>query len=269
MNKKTHFLWKNLSLLLVLCLLLTALPGGPARAEEDAVTAKLKEARLLVNKGQGLAAKELLENAAKELDDPRLETALMRLEKGQWKNVEQIIYRSDGSVNYSFRYEYDAGGKRSRSQTLSAEGKVQSEELFEFNGENLRIGGKIYDGEGRLTSWAEFELNETGDLVRQVTYSESGVVSMYEYFYNEYGDAELIIRYNGLGEEASRTEYTFDEYGIFTGMTNTSPDGRSVAFPFDNSYEIDPDGQTLLIRCIHHSSGLTAADYVMRFIPLQ
>lgn len=270
MNRETfRRLRCGFGLLLILCLLLSALPGFACAETEDAVAARLAEARLLVNQGRGLAAKELLESAQQEWSDLRLAKALYRLEMGQWKNTEQIVYRSDGSVNYRFCYEYSETGQRVRSLTLSPEGEVQSEEVFTFNGENLRVGGMICDGEGRQTARAEFDLNEAGDVVRSVRYTGDKAVSRYEYIYNEYGDAVRIIRRDGEGTEQSRTDYTFDDYGVFTSMTNTFPDGQSVCFEFDNSYELEKAGELLRIKSCHRQTGQLAAEYVFRYIPLQ
>ncbi len=238
-------------------------PADLKEAEIDEQTAAvLDDAMLLINQGEGLKAKEMLKDAFQTSGDPVLETAIQHLENSQWKKVRQTVYKSDGSVQYDYSYEYDEAGRCIETRTLSADGSNQSVQITEYDQAGLKCGTTVCDADGKVTSKSVIICDGKGNPIR----SEGSMT--FEYFWNSFGDNTMIIRYNSDGEETSRTLYTYDEFGINTGMTNII-DGKSMEFSYDNKYDFDENEESLHVTSYHKGTEKKAVEYDFVFIPLK
>ncbi len=233
----------------------------PAFEEETASV--LNKARFLVNRGEGLEAMKQLLVAAKASDDPAIETAIRHLENSQWKKVSQTVYsNTGGDILNSTSYVYNDAGICSEVENYAADGKLSYKQVYRFDSNGFPCGVTSYDPDGSVRSEVVVVCDELGNMIRQ-----EGSAT-YQYFYNLYGDNTLIIRTEADGEEFSRTFYTYDEYGIWAGMTNLI-DGRSIVQQFDSEYEFLDGGETLRIVCRHSGTDRIASEYELKYIPLK
>ena len=77
----------------------------------------------------------------------------------------------------------------------------------------------------------------------------------------------MIHRFGAYGQELNRTFYAYDDYGVWSGMTNLI-DGRCVELPYDMKYEFLNRGDTIHITCRHSGTETIAAEYELVFTPL-
>ncbi len=232
------------------------------QAFDEETVSVLNEARFLVNRGEGLEAMKKLLIAAKTSDDPAIETAIQRLENSQWKKVSQTVYTSSGDINYGFSYDYNDAGRGAVVETLSADGTLRSKQVYRFDSNGFPCGMTSYDSSGNAAGEADVVCDELGNMIRQ-----EGSTT-YQYFNNLYGNNTLIIRTGAEGEELSRTFYSYDDYGIISGMINLI-DGKVSSQKFDMEYDFLDGGETLHITCRHSGRDLIASEYDLKYIPLR
>ena len=258
---------KLLSLLLCLCLLVTALPGVVASAEGDDVSALLVQARRLYNQGHGLDALELLHAARESTDDARLDTAIRKLMCSQNRRTEQIAYRSNGDIVLHYSYMYGDDGRKINYSSYTDEGMTTL--AYEYDDDGLLTGYTVYqpsDPDAALEYWAEVELDACGDPIRVVTYDDEGVRGSFEYENNEYGEAVVIRRFDRDGELTSASTYTFDDYGIWTSIGTSYPGRDNVYARFDLRYEFDDEGHLTHVQAIQNGR-FVGAEYSFTYIP--
>lgn len=259
--------WKLLSLLVCLCLLLTALPGVVASAEGDPVADVLVQARLLYNQGRGLDALELLSSARESMDDERLDTAITKLINSQNRRTEQIAYASDGSIVVHYSYLYSDEGRKISYSSYDDTGMTTL--AYDYDDDGLLTGYIVYqpsDPDAALEYWAEVELDACGDPIRVVTYDDEGVRGSFEYENNEYGEAVVIRRFDRDGNLSSASTYTFDDYGIWTSIDTDYPGRRPVHAVFDLQYEFDDDGHLRHVEGIQNGR-FVGVEYSFTYIP--
>ena len=178
--------------------------------------ALIHEAVRMINLGEGWEALKILHEA----DNPELAIAVQRLENKQWKKILQKVYTTDGNVLSMTAYVYDEKGRCFESRGLSENGDINMIQITEYGEDGFPSAYCLYDSDGKLTSRSDLTCDEMGNIVR----SEGGTNC--EYVPNDYGDSSCIVRYGEDGVELSRTYYTFDVFGLYTGMTNVI-DGKT------------------------------------------
>lgn len=232
----------------------------PDEVGEEAA-AVIGQARLLFNQRKCLEARALLEEALSASGDPALEYALTRLNNRQWRITLQMLIQSK-SVRSSTVFSYDETGRLEEQLSYNADAELTSVQVYEYGEDGFRCASVMRDADGNESGRSAIVCNEFGDPVR----SEGDTV--FEYGYDVFGDATLLVRAQTDGTEISRTEYGYDEYGSYTFMI-TTVDGISRAYPYDVVYKFGAGGKTMTVSYYGAGTDVLVTVREYEFVPFE
>lgn len=135
-------------------------------------------------------------------------------------------------------------------------------QITEYGDEGFPSAYCLYDQDGKLTSCSELTCDEIGNIIK----SEGG--TNFEYVPNIFGDSACIVRYGADNVEINRTYYSYDVFGLYTGMINVI-DGTEREVPYVSEYDFDPNGETLYVTLYYAETNTVAVEYELLFMPFQ
>ena len=125
--------------------------------------------------------------------------------------AETTYYTANGTLNYSYVYEYDEAGRLIQEVEWS-DGKPDRSIIYEYDAAGRLI--RDTSSSGRIIT-TDYEYNAEG-LLSKETNQYSGYV--YYYSYDQYGNLTEISRYANMGKQLSnRTTYTYKQFPFEEG----------------------------------------------------
>ena len=201
------------------------------------------------------------------------------------KLMKETEYRSDGTINMWYEYEYDQNGILKTRTSYKPDGTIHKQS--EYNAGEL-IRTMDYSTDRTLCFQYDYEYDEKGNMTKLTAYNDDGTISyISEYEYNENGNRTKSVSYNADGTMTSQTVSEYNSDGKMSKNTSYNADvtinllsefeydesknnTKSTIYQNDNgktrilqcsTYEYDEDGN-MLKKIVYRSDG-TISNWVL------
>ena len=151
--------------------------------------------------------------------------------------ITSVMYKSDGSFDYAYTYEYDSMGQQIRGNRLYEDGSLESYSLYEYDSSGKKSKNMTYKGNGSFWYGYSYEYDGEGQTVRENSLNADGTVESCKLFqYNEKGKKIQVAEYDGDGKLKSYEQTEYDQDGKEIRTTKYDADGV-----YAGSYEYEYD----------------------------
>ncbi|MBD5453147.1 MAG: hypothetical protein HDR30_02320 [Lachnospiraceae bacterium] len=147
-----------------------------------------------------------------------------------------IEYNGDGDIFSYKECEYDEAGHVTKEEYQDFAERIEYYYTYQYRyNEAGDIEKKIcYDEDGSISYWCEYQNDEAGHELSELTYGTDGIYRRSEQKYDKNGN-EIRVTYIVDGEVTMQLEFSRDEWGNVTEER-----GRSLAKEWDtNTYEYE------------------------------
>ncbi|MCM1253272.1 MAG: hypothetical protein NC321_10660 [Clostridium sp.] len=158
-----------------------------------------------------------------------------------------IVYKKEYlDKTLAFQTEYDRTGKEIAQIIYNSDGSVEMRTEYRYNADGREIYGAWYDGDGNLRSHSEYTYDKVGNLIEELgVYHNNRTTSTQKetYTYNEADDMIGYVVYHG-DELYARYEYEYDKTGREKSYTVYNKDGDICGYS-NHEYEYDDTGNVI------------------------
>lgn len=164
-------------------------------------------------------------------------------------------FYSNGRMKSSM--EYDEYGRELEYYYYDEQGSMQENSVCQYSG-SLLSKRMYYDSRGNMQWWKEYESDQNGHIIRDISYNKNGSVSSWqEYEYDESGNLIYTAGFHANGSKNASVRYGFDEYGNLTQIDNYDGNdnyewGQQYSYEYDiignpiKKYQHNGDGSDVL-----------------------
>ncbi|MFA7288371.1 MAG: hypothetical protein WC055_05775 [Melioribacteraceae bacterium] len=142
-------------------------------------------------------------------------------QKGE--RTKLIRYKTIGSIDLVYTFEYDEKGNLTHSLTMSGEDVKMSEVFIKYNNEGNAIEKKLFDKQSEGWGNIQYFYDKNGNLVETKTFNNKGVLFATEK--NEYVNDVIVKKTlydeKGTQKQESNFEYLQEGNGYIENAVNT------------------------------------------------
>jgi len=125
---------------------------------------------------------------------------------------EKIIYQEDGSETTSY-FTYNEAKQVIEKRILDQDDELEELDKFEYDGDKL-ISESKFDCDMKLVYTNKYKFDEKGNMIEyEHSSSDPYEFLRHEYFYNEQGEREKVLKYNYKNMLVEKNIMEFDEQG--------------------------------------------------------
>lgn len=117
----------------------------------------------------------LLNSMAYTINDGTVCATVESLYDTQGRVTQENHFKLDGSLTGFTTHEYDDAGRLIRINYRDAEGNLQSEYQYAFDGDRC-TGYTQYDANGAMLNRTEYSFDEQGKVIGEITYGSDGEI---------------------------------------------------------------------------------------------
>lgn len=152
----------------------------------------------------------------------------------QGNEIKDVYLNSDGSIKSGKMYEYDQYGNVSK-EIYYSNGVVSEQKEYTYASDGTLLKEVKKGGENAGTVLYHYEMDEEGNMQKDLTYNEDGSVEYgEEYLYNPDGTLQERKGY-GDGEVVNRSVYSYDD-GLLIKMEMMNAENELIA---EENYSYD------------------------------
>jgi hypothetical protein len=140
---------------------------------------------------------------------------------------EKVIYQEDGSANTTY-FTYNEENLLIEKKVLDQDDEVEEIDTFDYENGKL-ICEKKTDNDKNTVYTKKYKYDEKGNLT-DYEYSSPDPYEFlrYEYFYNEKGEREKILRYNYKNQLVEKNFIEFDDKGNIIELDEENQRGQKI-----------------------------------------
>ena len=122
-------------------------------------------------------------------------------------------YEGESFVASEYKYEYDAGGKKTRCVRIDNIEGDTSENRYTYTSDGLLLADLSYDADGEVISRTEYSYDDNGNAIKLSVYNARGALissTSNEYTYDDYGNIKRCAVTHSDGSKGTTTQYRWE-----------------------------------------------------------
>lgn len=193
-----------------------------------------------------------------EAEKENLESGTQVLFNEVGDQIEDIWYKSDGSVDYKAKSDYDDHGNLTTAWRYDSDGKLELKIIYKYDGTGSLAESYWYKPEGELEEKRKFRYEENERIKEEYWYNSEGEL-VYKWIrrYDENGNLTEESSYNSEGELENKWIKRYDEKGSLIEECRYNSEGKLDS---KSKFEYQYDERGNWIQCLSFTTYHTSID---------